>query len=107
SAAERGIRPRRRVRGAPGPCAFPFHTGYNVRMRPLERSDACLGTAPPVEGERNGALRLLLYNIRYAAGADRQFHLPVPYSGYLKRTTDNLARITRFIKSAHADIVGL
>lgn len=76
-------------------------------MRPLERSHACLGTAPPVEGERNGALRLLLYNIRYAAGADRQFHLPVPYSGYLKRTTDNLARITRFIKSAHADIVGL
>lgn len=52
-------------------------------------------------------MRFLLYNIRYAAGADRRFHLPVPYSGYFKRTTDNLALITRFIKSINADIIGL
>jgi len=52
-------------------------------------------------------VRLLLYNIRYATGADRRFHLPVPYSGYLRRTTDNLELITRFIQSTHADIIGL
>lgn len=52
-------------------------------------------------------MRILLYNIRYGAGADHRFHLPLPYSGYLKSTDENLATITRFIKSTHADIVGL
>ena len=52
-------------------------------------------------------MRFLLYNIRYAAGIGRQFHLPVPYSGYFKRTNENLKNILDFIKSVNPDIIGL
>jgi endonuclease/exonuclease/phosphatase family metal-dependent hydrolase len=52
-------------------------------------------------------MRFLLYNIRYAAGIGRQFHLPVPYSGYFKRTNGNLKKIVDFIKSVNPDIIGL
>ncbi len=52
-------------------------------------------------------MRFLLYNIRYAAGIGRQFHLPVPYSGYFKNTSCNLKRIVDFIKLIHPDIIGL
>jgi len=52
-------------------------------------------------------MRFLLYNIRYAAGTGRHFHLPVPYSGYLKHTNGNLKKIVDFIKSVNPDIIGL
>jgi endonuclease/exonuclease/phosphatase family metal-dependent hydrolase len=52
-------------------------------------------------------MRFLLYNIRYGAGIGKQFHLPVPYSGYLKRTNGNLSHIVDFIKSVNPDIIGL
>lgn len=52
-------------------------------------------------------LRLLLYNIRYAAGTGSAFHFPVPGAGYLKSNMKNLNRITDFIKSKDADVVGL
>ncbi|MDJ0819651.1 MAG: endonuclease/exonuclease/phosphatase family protein [Desulfobacterales bacterium] len=52
-------------------------------------------------------MRFLLYNIRYAAGIGKQFHLPVPYSGYFKRTNGNLKNIVDFIKSVKPDIIGL
>lgn len=52
-------------------------------------------------------MRLLLYNLRYCAGAGREFHLPFPWSGYLKRTTERLAKITDFIRSQAPDIVAL
>lgn len=52
-------------------------------------------------------MRFLLYNIRYAAGIGRQFHFPVPYSGYFKHTNGNLEKIVAFIKSVHPDIIGL
>ncbi|HDZ23941.1 MAG TPA: endonuclease [Desulfobacteraceae bacterium] len=52
-------------------------------------------------------MRFLLYNIRYAAGIGRQFHLPVPYSGYFKHTNGNLKKIVEFIKSVNPDIIGL
>ncbi|MGD8366796.1 MAG: endonuclease/exonuclease/phosphatase family protein [Desulfobacterales bacterium] len=52
-------------------------------------------------------MRLLLYNIRYGAGIGRQFHFPIPYSGYLKPTNGNFSRILDFIRSAEPDIVGL
>ena len=52
-------------------------------------------------------MRFLLYNIRYAAGIGRQFHLPVPYSGYFKHTNGNLKKIVDFIKSVNPDIIGL
>jgi endonuclease/exonuclease/phosphatase family metal-dependent hydrolase len=52
-------------------------------------------------------MRFLLYNIRYAAGIGKRFHLPVPYSGYLKHTNGNLEKIAAFIKSTNPDIIGL
>ena len=52
-------------------------------------------------------MRFLVYNIRYAAGIGKQFHLPVPYSGYLKHTNGNLSQIVDFIRSVNPDIVGL
>ncbi|MEA3231616.1 MAG: endonuclease/exonuclease/phosphatase family protein [Thermodesulfobacteriota bacterium] len=52
-------------------------------------------------------MRFLLYNIRYAAGIGRHFHLPVPYSGYFKNTNGNLKTILDFIKSVNPDIIGL
>ncbi len=52
-------------------------------------------------------MRFLLYNIRYAAGIGRRFHLPLPYSGYFKRTNGNFKKINDFIKSVNPDIVGL
>ena len=52
-------------------------------------------------------MRLLLYNIRYGAGIGMHFHLPVPYSGYLKHTNGNFQNIVDFIKSVNPDIIGL
>jgi endonuclease/exonuclease/phosphatase family metal-dependent hydrolase len=52
-------------------------------------------------------MRFLLYNIRYGTGAGEDFHFPVPFSGYLRRTNTNLRRITEFIKTVQPDIVGL
>ncbi len=52
-------------------------------------------------------MRFLLYNIRYAAGIGKHFHLPVPYSGYFKHTNGNFKKITDFIKSVNPDIIGL
>jgi endonuclease/exonuclease/phosphatase family metal-dependent hydrolase len=52
-------------------------------------------------------MRFLLYNIRYAAGVGKRFHLPVPYSGYLKRTNGNLSQIIDFVREVNPDIIGL
>lgn len=52
-------------------------------------------------------MRFLLYNIRYGAGTGARFHLPVPYAGYLKRSSANLSNIVSFIHSLNPDIVGL
>ena len=52
-------------------------------------------------------MRFLLYNIRYAAGVGKRFHLPVPFSGYLKRTNGNLTQIIDFVREVNPDIIGL
>ena len=52
-------------------------------------------------------MRFVLYNIRYAAGIGRKFHLPVPYCGYLKHTNGHLKKIMDFIKALNPDILGL
>ena len=49
-------------------------------------------------------MRLLIYNIRYGTGG-RRFLLP--WSGYFRRTADNLGDITRFIGELDPDIIGL
>lgn len=52
-------------------------------------------------------MRFLLYNIRYAAGIGKKFHLPVPYSGYFKHTNGHLGKIVNFIESVNPDVIGL
>lgn len=52
-------------------------------------------------------MRFLLYNVRYGAGVGPRFHLPIPYAGYLKKTTCNLECIVSFIESVKPDIIGL
>ncbi len=52
-------------------------------------------------------MRFLLYNIRYGTGGGPGFHFPLPFSGYLKKTGDNLKHIAAFIKSQTPDIIGL
>ena len=52
-------------------------------------------------------MRLLLYNIRYAAGAGPTFNLPVPGAGYLRNNKKNLQRIIDFIRDVDPDVVGL
>ena len=37
--------------------------------------------------------RLLVYNIRYAAGVGPGFHLPVPGAGYLRSNRKNIVRL--------------
>lgn len=52
-------------------------------------------------------MRFVLYNIRYAAGAARNFHLPVPGAGYLRQTDSNLQRLIHFFEALDPDILGL
>jgi endonuclease/exonuclease/phosphatase family metal-dependent hydrolase len=52
-------------------------------------------------------MRLLLYNIRYAVGAGASMHVPLPGAGYLLGNQNVLPDITKFIKGADPDIVGL
>lgn len=52
-------------------------------------------------------MRFLLYNVRYCAGTGAKFHFPVPYAGYLKRTTGVLECIMTFIESVQPTVVGL
>jgi len=52
-------------------------------------------------------MRLLLYNIRYAAGGGASMHMPLPGAGYVLGNQSVLPEIIRFIKSVDPDIVGL
>ncbi len=52
-------------------------------------------------------MRFLLYNIRYATGHKNGYHLPFPYTGFFKSTSDNLNHIIEFLRSTNSDIIGL
>lgn len=52
-------------------------------------------------------MRFLLYNIRYGTGTGWKVHFPVPFSGYLRGTSDNFRQIADFIKSVNPDVTGL
>jgi endonuclease/exonuclease/phosphatase family metal-dependent hydrolase len=52
-------------------------------------------------------MRLLLYNIRYGVGNGSSSALPLPGARYLFAEASELSRITEFIASQEADIVGL
>ena len=51
--------------------------------------------------------RLLVYNIRYAAGNGRRLKIPMPGSGYLRPKPMHLEKISQFIKEQNPDLVGL
>ena len=61
----------------------------------------------PVAIDTIAAVRLLIYNIRYATGVGPAFHLPVPGAGYLRSNPQVLRQITEFIKRQDPDVVGL
>ena len=52
-------------------------------------------------------MRLLLYNIRYGVGNGASSAVPLPGARYLFAEASELSRITDFIASMDADIVGL
>lgn len=52
-------------------------------------------------------MRLLIYNIRYAAGVGTTPRMPVPGAGLLFGNPGNLDNIIAFLKQEHPDIVGL
>ena len=52
-------------------------------------------------------MRFVLYNIRYCAGTGPDFHWPMPFTGYLRRSDDNLRQISAFLASLQPDIIGL
>ncbi|MBW6520484.1 MAG: endonuclease/exonuclease/phosphatase family protein [Desulfoarculaceae bacterium] len=52
-------------------------------------------------------MRFLLYNIRYATGHGVSYHLPLPFSGFFRRTTRKLDQIVEFIESVKPDIIAL
>lgn len=62
---------------------------------------------PMNSNRQNNIYRFMLYNIRYAAGTGWTFHLPFPWSGYIRKTHRQFTAITDFIKSCNPDIVGL
>lgn len=52
-------------------------------------------------------MRLVIWNIRYGTGFGPSFHLPLPGAGYLRSNIPNVRRITDYLKSTEADVVGL
>lgn len=49
-------------------------------------------------------MRFILYNIRYGTGGGP---IRFPLSGYLRRTTENLSVISRFLRELNPDVAGL
>lgn len=52
-------------------------------------------------------MRFLLYNIRYATGHGPGYHMPLPFAGFFKQTSNTLERIVSFIRSVDPDIIAL
>ena len=52
-------------------------------------------------------MRLVHYNMRYAAGAGLRFNTPFPGAGYLRIASANLGRIQHYLKSLDADLLAL
>ncbi len=52
-------------------------------------------------------MRLLLYNIRYGTGHGNNYHIPVPFAGFFKRTRGNFEKIIDFISTVNPDIAAL
>ena len=75
--------------------------GDNGRQRVEEAQRE--GVAPL----KDGSIRLVLYNTRYGTGTGWGYHVPFPFAGALRTTTERSGRIEKFIASLEPDIVGL
>ena len=75
-------------------------------IRFLYRNDA-FANAATHRTRPQTAMRLLLYNIRYAVGAGAAMHMPVPGAGYVLGNQSVLPDITEFIRTVDPDIAGL
>lgn len=51
--------------------------------------------------------KFLLYNIRYATGRGLMFHLPFPFTGFLRRSHHNMEKISEFVRQNNPDVIGL
>lgn len=52
-------------------------------------------------------MRLVLYNMRYAAGTGLRFHTPFPGAGYLRGSAAQLGRIQHYLHGLDADVLAL
>ncbi len=52
-------------------------------------------------------MRFMVYNIRYGTGTGDEFHRPIPFSGYLRKTHVNVERLIHFFKKTAPDLIGL
>jgi endonuclease/exonuclease/phosphatase family metal-dependent hydrolase len=52
-------------------------------------------------------MRLVVYNMRYGAGAGWRFNLPMPGAGYLRDASGNVARIGEYLQGLEPDLVAL
>jgi endonuclease/exonuclease/phosphatase family metal-dependent hydrolase len=52
-------------------------------------------------------MRIALYNIRYGTGTGLDFHLPIPFSGYLRPSVVSGERIWAFLDRLDADVLCL
>lgn len=52
-------------------------------------------------------MRIAVYNIRYGTGTGIDFHLPVPFSGYLRPSLNSAERIWTFLDTLDADVLCL
>jgi len=52
-------------------------------------------------------MRILFYNIRYGTGSGWDYHLPLPFTGFFRKTSARIRRIGRFVDSMEPDIICL
>ncbi len=52
-------------------------------------------------------MRFLFYNIRYGTGHGLGYHLPLPFTGFFKKTDTVLSKLLSFIRSVDPDVIGL
>ncbi len=52
-------------------------------------------------------MRIVFYNIRYGTGSGWYYHFPLPFTGFFRRSSVRIRRISDFLDSLHPDIVCL
>jgi len=77
--------------------------GFAFAIVHLDIAQRAMGAERQTRAPDN-SMRLLVYNIRYATGGCPYVF---PWSGYLRRTSDNLRSIIDFMTSVDPDVMGL